>query len=100
MLDTGRTVSRRQPIHNQSSDFHRNRHELPLANIQAIEFASESSIMSPKLFEHITELAAEAWMKSVQRWQMVNGIQAVFEPAVPSETAFFSRGHAFISNVT
>ena len=98
VLDTGRTVSRRQPIHNESSDFHRNRHELPLANIKAIEFASESTTMSPKLFEHLTELAAEAWMKSVQRWQVVNGIPAVFEPAVPAETSFLSRGRALISN--
>jgi len=98
VLDTGRTVSRRQPIHNQDTDFHRHRHELPLANITAIEFASESSTMSPKLFEHLTELAAEAWMKSVQRWQVVHGIPAFFEPAVPTETMFFSRGRALISN--
>jgi hypothetical protein len=70
-----------------------------LANIQAIEFGSESSAMSPRLFEHLTELAAEAWMKAVQRWQDVNQVPAVFEPAVPSETAFFSRGRALISNV-
>jgi UDP-GlcNAc:undecaprenyl-phosphate GlcNAc-1-phosphate transferase len=98
VLDTGRTVSR-SPIRHESADFHRNRHELLLANIKAIEFASESSAMSPKLFEHLTELAVEAWMKSVQRWQRVHGIPAIFEPAVPSETAFFSRGRALISNV-
>jgi UDP-GlcNAc:undecaprenyl-phosphate GlcNAc-1-phosphate transferase len=100
VLDNGRTVNRNQAIHSQPSDYHRNRHELPLANIKAIEFGSQGSSMSPKLFEHLTELAAEAWMKSVQRWQTVHGIPAFFEPAVPvTDTAFFSRGHALIANV-
>lgn len=100
ILDSGRTVSREQLIHRQTSDFHRNRHEMPLANIKAIEFGSESSVMSPQLFEHLTELAAEGWMKSVRRWQAVNQVPAVFEPAIPteSETAFYSRGRALISN--
>lgn len=101
ILESGRTVSREQSIHRQSTDFHRNRHEMPLANIKAIEFGSESSAMSPQLFEHLTELAAEGWMKSVRRWQAVNQVPVVFEPAIPteSETAFFSRGRALISNV-
>lgn len=99
LLDSGRTVSREQLIHRQASDFHRNRHEMPLANIKAIEFGSDSSAMSPHLFEHLTELAAEGWMKAVKRWQIVNQIPAVFEPAVPSETAFISRGRALIANV-
>ena len=99
VLDTGRTVSRSEAIHHQASDFHRNRHELPLANIRAIEFGSEGSAMSARLFEHLTELAAEGWMKAVQRWQTVNQIPAVFEPALPSETAFFARGRALVANV-
>ena len=101
ILESGRTVSREQSIHRQSTDFHRNRHEMPLANIKAIEFGSESSAMSPQLFEHLTELAAEGWMKAVRRWQTVNQVPVVFEPAIPteSETAFFSRGRALISNV-
>lgn len=99
ILDSGRTVSRDQLIHRQSNDFHRNRHEMPLANIKAIEFGSEFSAMSPHLFEHLTELAAEGWMKAVKRWQTVNQVPVVFEPAVPSETAFISRGRALIANV-
>ncbi len=101
ILDSGRTVSRDQAIHRQSNDFHRNRHEMPLANIKAIEFASQSSSMPPQVFEHITELAAEGWMKAVRRWQSVNQVPVVFEPAIPteSETNFFSRGRALISNV-
>lgn len=100
-LDSGRTVSRDQSIHRQSTDFHRNRHEMPLANIKAIEFGSESSAMSAQRFEHVTELAAEGWMKAVRRWQEVNQVPVVFEPAMPteSETNFFSRGRALISNV-
>jgi UDP-GlcNAc:undecaprenyl-phosphate/decaprenyl-phosphate GlcNAc-1-phosphate transferase len=99
ILDSGRTVSRDQSIHRQASDFHRNRHEMPLANIQAMEFASESSAMSPQQFDHLTELAAEGWMKAVKRWQVVNQVPAWFEPAMPTETTFFSRGRALIANV-
>lgn len=101
ILDSGRTVSRDQAIHRQSSDFHRNRHEMPLANIKAIEFASQSSTMPSQVFEHITELAAEGWLKAVRRWQVVNQVPVVFEPAIPTETEtnFFSRGRALISNV-
>lgn len=99
LLDSGRTVSREQLIHRQATDYHRNRHEMPLANIKAIEFGSESSAMSPHLFEHLTELAAEGWMKAVKRWQAVNQVPVVFEPAMPSETTFISRGRALIANV-
>ena len=98
ILEGGRTVSRDQSIHRQSSDFHRNRHEMPLANILAIEFASELSAMSPQQFEQVTELAAEGWMKAVQRWQAVHEIPAVFEPAVLSETTFISRGRVLVAN--
>ena len=98
ILDSGRTVSRTEFIRHQSSDFHRNRHEMPLANIKAIEFAGESSAMSPQLFEHVTELAAEGWMNAVRRWQAVHQEPVVFEPALPSETTFISRGRALIAN--
>jgi UDP-GlcNAc:undecaprenyl-phosphate GlcNAc-1-phosphate transferase len=98
VLDGGGTVFR-EPSSGNSTEFHRNRREMPLANIRAMEFASESSAMSPRLFEHLTELAAEAWMKAVHRWQAVNRVPAVFEPALPSETTFISRGRALISNV-
>jgi UDP-GlcNAc:undecaprenyl-phosphate GlcNAc-1-phosphate transferase len=99
VLDGGRSVSRSPVSPGQSTEFHRQRREMPLANIRAMEFASESAVMSARLFEHLSELAAEAWMKAVQRWQAVNQMPAVFEPAMPSETAFVSRGRALISNV-
>src|SRR5262249_56486903 len=95
----GRAVARASALPAQSTGFHRKRREMPLANIRAMEFASECSMMSSRLFDHISELAAEAWMKSVQRWQAVNRLPAVFEPAVPSETTFESRGRALISNL-
>jgi hypothetical protein len=54
--------------------------------------------MTPQLFEHITELAAEGWMNAVRRWQAVHEEPVVFEPAVPNETAFSRRGRALIAN--
>lgn len=106
-LENGRTVSREQlpsseassNATTQTSILRRHRHELQLANIKAIEFVGEEESMSSQQFEHLTELAAEGWMKAVQRWQAVNQLPIVFEPAVPSETVFLSRGRAMIANV-
>jgi UDP-GlcNAc:undecaprenyl-phosphate GlcNAc-1-phosphate transferase len=98
VLDNGHAVGRTEFIRQQSSEFHRNRHEMQLANIKAIEFAGDTSSMTPQLFEHITELAAESWMNAVRRWQAVHEEPVVFEPAVPNETAFSPRGRALIAN--
>jgi len=99
VLESGGDLARNLAAPRAGTEFHRQRRDLPLANLRAIEFGSESSAMSPRLFEHLTELAAEAWMKAVQRWQAVHQTEAVFAPAVVTETAFFSRGRALISNV-
>ena len=54
---------------------------------------------NPADTKDLSRLAAEGWMKAVKRWQTVHQITAVFEPAVPSETTFISRGRALIANV-
>ncbi len=48
---------------------------LPVAtgNVRALEFTSETATMSPKLFEHLTELAGEAWLKAALRWEQSHG---------------------------
>jgi len=98
VLDNGHAVGRTEFIRQQSSDFHRNRHEMQLANIKAIEFAGDSSSMTPQVFEHVTELAAEGWMNAVRRWQAVHQEPVVFEPAVPGESIFIARGRALVAN--
>jgi UDP-GlcNAc:undecaprenyl-phosphate GlcNAc-1-phosphate transferase len=42
-------------------------------NSMVLQLDGDGSKMSVKLFEHLSELAAEAWLKAVVRWQEVNG---------------------------
>jgi hypothetical protein len=42
-------------------------------NVKALEFSAETEAMSPKLFEHLTELAGEAWLKAALRWEQSHG---------------------------
>lgn len=44
-----------------------------LGNVQAIEFTAVRPAMMPKLFELLTELAVEAWVRAALRWEEVNG---------------------------
>src|SRR6185503_11947120 len=62
-----------------SGSFRRRRQDMRFANIVTIEFSSESEAMSEAVFEHLTELATEAWMKAAQRWQHTNGQIMRFE---------------------
>ncbi len=70
----------------------RSRQDLRLANIKAVEFASESAAMSNKLLEHFSELSSEAWLKAAQRWQALHGTNTRFEALLPSENTPLSPG--------
>ena len=43
-------------------------HELNLEGVAHLEFGCRGETMSPRVFEHVSELAAEAWVKAVTRW--------------------------------
>ena len=86
---------------NQTSgdtDFLRRRQELRLANITAIEYSAEASAMPATVFEHLTELAAETWMKVAQRWQKANGQPIRFEPAVLNIVPLVDPGRVLVAN--
>ena len=42
-------------------------------NIKGLEFTAETAVMSRKLFEHLTELAGETWLKTALRWEQKHG---------------------------
>ena len=78
--------------------FRRRRQEVRFANITAIEFAAAPDVMSAAVFEHLTELAAEAWMKASQRWQDTSGQVVRFEPAVLNITPLVEPGRVMVAN--
>ena len=53
------------------------RHELNLADGVTLEFTADGRQMSERLFAHLSELAAEAWLKTFSRWR------ASAEPGIP-----------------
>lgn len=44
-------------------------HELNLAGGMSLEFSAAKSAMSERIFDQLSELAAEAWLKAATRWQ-------------------------------
>jgi UDP-GlcNAc:undecaprenyl-phosphate/decaprenyl-phosphate GlcNAc-1-phosphate transferase len=51
----------------------RQRHDLIVGNVTALEIAAHEAAMPDKVFEQLGELTAEAWMKAATRWQSVRG---------------------------
>jgi len=100
VLDPGTDfVWRNQSISRSDSElFHRRRQDVRFANIVAIEFSAASDAMSGAVFEHLTELAAEAWMKASQRWQNTSGQIVRFEPAVLNITPLVDPGRVMVAN--
>jgi UDP-GlcNAc:undecaprenyl-phosphate GlcNAc-1-phosphate transferase len=53
-------------------------HELNLPGGMSLEFSAAKSAMSERVFEQLSELAAEAWLKAATRWRAAHG-----EPVQP-----------------
>ncbi len=81
-----------------SEQLRRRRIEVRFANITAVEFTAGADAMSAGVFEHLTELAAEAWMKAAQRWQNTSGHPVRFEPAVLTLTPLVDPGRVMVAN--
>ena len=56
-----------------------------------VEFAGDSAVLPDKLFELLTELAAESWQKSARRWQEIHKAPVAFASAASPDTAFYKR---------
>jgi UDP-GlcNAc:undecaprenyl-phosphate GlcNAc-1-phosphate transferase len=55
-----------------ADEFERKHHGFHGSAITGIEVAVRKGVMSPKLFEMKSELAAEAWFKAATRWRATN----------------------------
>jgi UDP-GlcNAc:undecaprenyl-phosphate GlcNAc-1-phosphate transferase len=76
----------------------RRRLDVRFANISAVEFSAAADVMTAGVFEHLTELAAEAWMKAAQRWQNSSGHTVYFEPAVLNLIPIVDPGRVMVAN--
>jgi UDP-GlcNAc:undecaprenyl-phosphate GlcNAc-1-phosphate transferase len=81
-----------------NEDWHRVRHEIALANIRAIEFSAAASGMTAETFQHLAELAAEAWIKAASRWEEASGQSISFEPAIPQIAPVLAPGRVLVAN--
>lgn len=73
------------------------RQEISFANMQAIEFEADISF-SAKSFEHLSELAAEAWLKAAQIWQKHHEFHNVRFSNTPPQTGLVkSPGEVFLA---
>ncbi len=54
---------------------------------QALEFAVDPARMSVRMFDQLTDLAAEAWMRGVNRWESVHARALEFQPAPAADNA-------------
>jgi UDP-GlcNAc:undecaprenyl-phosphate GlcNAc-1-phosphate transferase len=53
-------------------------HQLRTGNPMTLNFSGNKANMSDRVFDLLSELAAESWFKAVVRWQEVNGREAWF----------------------
>jgi UDP-GlcNAc:undecaprenyl-phosphate GlcNAc-1-phosphate transferase len=56
--------------------------EVPLKAPNSMEFVAPAGQLDPKLFELLSELSAEAWVKTVRKWHQVNPVPEASEQAV------------------
>lgn len=56
-----------------------------------LEFVANHHVMQDKLFELLSELAAEAWHKAASRWQKLNRAPIQFASAVSHDKSIFQR---------
>jgi UDP-GlcNAc:undecaprenyl-phosphate/decaprenyl-phosphate GlcNAc-1-phosphate transferase len=54
-------------------------HELGVESVMQVEISGDGDAMSSDLFDHLSELTAEAWLKAAARWQAVNNLSLRFD---------------------
>ncbi len=83
----GAERSWKSPLPPPEADCLRGTHWVGAGLPMTLYFRGDSTEMSTRLFDHLTELAAEAWLKAVVRWQDVNGRAASFAAAEADRAA-------------
>jgi hypothetical protein len=67
----------------------RARHEINGGTV--VEFAGDATVLPHKLFELLTELAAESWQKAGRRWQEIHKTRLQFISVAAPDTKFYQR---------
>jgi UDP-GlcNAc:undecaprenyl-phosphate GlcNAc-1-phosphate transferase len=88
-LADGSNTWRASAIHARAHELQRARHETPSGAV--IEFSAEPAVLPTKLFELLTELAAETWHKSAIKWQQKNQAPLRFVSVASPDTSYFKR---------
>ena len=65
------------------------RHEMSGGTV--LEFAGDKILLPEKLFELLTELAAESWQKAGRRWEGIHKAPLRFVSVAAPDTRFFQR---------
>ncbi|HEY0456695.1 MAG TPA: MraY family glycosyltransferase [Verrucomicrobiae bacterium] len=77
------------PSSTSNEKFRLARHEMSGGTV--IEFAGDAAHLPDKLFELMTELAAETWQKAAGRWQEINKAPLRFMSVASPDTTYFKR---------
>ena len=72
------------PTHPEGTQTLQYAHDLKFDGGMTVVFGADSRVMSPKLFEHLNELAAECWLKAASRWHAMNKSPLRFSPPISS----------------
>jgi hypothetical protein len=88
-LEDGTNIWRADEPQGATSALQRTRHEINGGTI--LEFAGDTTTLPNKLFELLTELAAESWQKAGHRWQQIHKAPLQFMSVAAPDTRFFKR---------
>jgi len=73
------------PEHPGQANPRRQTHELGGDRVATLEFTVSTADMSERLFSHLCELAAEAWLKAANRWHLANQLPIRFDARLADE---------------
>ena len=79
VLDDGERSWQRNGSSLDPRDCHVERHEFQ-AEGMGLEFLAEKQLMEDNRFHHLVDLAAETWMKAVQKWKNLHQLPVRFSP--------------------
>ncbi len=65
------------------------RHEMSGGTV--VEFSADPTSLPDKMYELLTELAAESWQKAARRWQQIHRTPVKFVSVATPDTSFYKR---------
>jgi len=101
VLEDGQKTWQANGIGFQTAHLNGHRHKIHRNRPMTLEVIAHPNDLSPKLFDHLTEIAAESWFKGAQRWQIMNQLPVRFESAISPEAPHpHTRRHAVAGSIS